>query len=228
MRYARFVTLDGQDSVGKTTQIGLLERMYGLLGMPVHSTRLLGGDGTDDFQLTIRRLLLHKKFPRDSAEVEEALFAMSDLEGIRAACEFLTKTPKGVVVKDRGLPSHICYAIGKGMGIGDISRVHRGVILAERELTDTYGAVSVVLVADRPEWLIDRVLARSKSDGVEVVERLENLGMQRRVGDALRALPGMEIVRGLSIRVVEVAEGDSIQDIQSKIGDAIAGHNSGL
>lgn len=222
----RIYVVDGQDGLGKTTQLSLLAESLERRGRTLHKTRLLGGDGTDDFQLLLRKLLLHKKFPKDSVELEEQLFAMTDLEGILAAGRFLASNPEGVVLKDRGLASHIAYALAKGMTYGGVCGIHRKVIEAERAMSGLYGVLNLVLVADRSEWLIDRILNRSRQDGTEIVERLENLETQRRVAAALRDLPGRHALDGITFKIIEIEEKDSVDAVRAKIENAILQHNS--
>jgi thymidylate kinase len=218
----RYIAFDGPDGLGKTTQLNLLRMRLAERGLGIHNTKLLGGDGTDDYQNAMRKILLHSKFPKNSVELEEQMFALTDLEGISAAKSYLSTEVQGVVLKDRAISSHIAYALAKGMSMQQIEACHRDVILAEKELARKFGAVHIILIPDNVNWLVKRIASRNAVDGTEIVERLENLETQQKVVDAMRAMPLQMVLKGIELETVFVLEGDTIADVQKKVDNALS------
>jgi len=214
MKKIRMITVDAQDGLGKTTLINNLKKLFA--NRPIHSTRLLGGSGEDDFQLALRKVLLHPKFPINSVELEEQLFALTDVEGIREAGRFLASTPGGIVLKDRALASHVCYALAKFMTVHQIERCHEQVIYEEKKLSKEYGSLNIILAATETDFVIDRIRKRAALTGEPIVERLENEQVQWSVMNAMRSFPDHVLAQGLEYRLLEVAPQDSIQDVFAK------------
>jgi len=217
----KFVTVDGSDGLGKTTQLTQLKMLLKNGGLNIHDTRLLGGDKTDDFQLALRTVLLHDKFPSDSVELEEQLFAMTDLEGIKIAKKFLEDNEDAFILKDRGICSHLVYALAKGMTLEALIECHKDVIKEEELLNDKYGVLNIVMVPDAVEWPLDRIRKRAETTGEPIVERLENIDNQERVINFLKQIENYDILRNLTIEVIEVSEIDSIQDVQKKVNSVL-------
>lgn len=177
----RFITVDGSDGSGKTSQLKLLKHLFDNAGIPTYSTRLLGGDGTDFTQNELRKLLLDPAFPADSVEDEERLFAATDLRGLKLTRKWLTENPTGVAFMDRGLASHIVYAMAKDMSRLDILNVHHDVVRAYERMALNFGMVSVIMVPEDERMAMDRVIAR----GEQVTPRLENTATQKAVIDGM-------------------------------------------
>jgi len=227
MKKIRYICADGPDGCGKTSQVNLLTKSLNEKGLKIHSTRLLGGDGTDDFQLALRKVLLHSKFPKDSVELEEQLFALTDLEGIKTARENLKEFKGNVVLKDRALMSHVAYALAKGMSMPAIEQCHRDVILAEKDIARRYGALHLIFIPDNVEWLLKRVASRSSKDGTEVVERLENRETQEKVVAAMRQSPFYSFSRDIDFQIIQVQESDSIAAVQAKVNKVLSQYDIG-
>jgi|GEM_PF-4905852 len=217
----KFVSFDGSDGLGKSTQLNQLKMALQAKGANIHSTRLLGGDKTDDYQLALRTVLLHDKFPVDSVELEEQLFALTDLEGIKIARKFLEDNPNGVVLKDRAIASHLVYALAKGMTLEQITECHAKVIHAEEILNQDFGVLNIVMVPDDVKWPLERIRKRAETTGEPIVERLENLDNQERVISFLKQLKDYDVLRNLTMEVVEVSEDDSILEVQEKVAKVL-------
>jgi len=221
----RMITVDGSDGLGKTTQLTQLKMALQGKGATIHDTRLLGGDKKDDYQLALRTVLLHDKFPKDSVELEEMLFAMTDLEGIKVARTFLETEGNGVVLKDRGLASHLVYALAKGMSLEQISKVHESVIKAEELINQDFGALNIIMVPDAVQWPLERIKKRAITTGEPIVERLENLENQERVITALKQVEHYDILRNLNIEVITVSESDSILEVKDKVDKVLENYD---
>lgn len=112
-----FITFEGPDASGKTTQIGMLEQYLKEAEIGCVLTREPGGTGIGD---QIRNILLDRKNESILPVTEALLYAASRAqltgEVIRPALQ------RGcVVISDRFLDSSIAYQ-GFGRGLGDIVR----------------------------------------------------------------------------------------------------------
>jgi len=223
MKKIRMITMDGPDGLGKTTQMNELKKYLYMLdrGYDVYNTKLLGGDGTCEYQAAFRKILLHEKFPKDSIKFEEMCFAESDLRGIEMTRAHLEAHPKSFCLKDRALASHVVYALAKGMSLEEVKDCHREVVRQEQLLNREFGVVHLIFVPDNVDWLLERIARRSNEDGVEIVERLENRQTQERVVDALRWFKDMDVCLDLNVEIIEIVESDSILDVRRKVVDRL-------
>jgi dTMP kinase len=105
-----FVTFEGVEGAGKTTQIALLREFLAELGHEVVVTREPGGDAVSE---TVRRLLLeHEMAPR----AELLLFLASRAQNVESIIRpHLSRG--GVVLCDRYIDSSIAYQ-GYARGLG--------------------------------------------------------------------------------------------------------------
>lgn len=220
---SRYIVFEGLDSIGKSTQLHLFKMALQNKGIQVHPTRALGGDGTDEFQNNIRNVILSNKFPKEEAILEEKLFALTDRTGSEEALKFLRNNPEGIVLKDRGLISHFCYAAAKNMDIPTINEIFTPQAQLEAGIHHEYGVQYVVLIPDNIEWLDKRLQNRNKTQGVEIVTRLENQEFQKLVlANILTAVEkhGIQFnlpVGNVKFDLVRIAENDDPQAVQTKI-----------
>ena len=136
---ARFITLEGGEGVGKTTQLHALADALRARGLPVVTTREPGGsEGAE----AIRRLLLEGEEERWSARGEALLFAAARTahvdQTIRPALE------RGEwVLCDRFLDSSLAYQGGAGgLGMEEVRAVNLfgiGDCLPDRTLLLVHG-----------------------------------------------------------------------------------------
>jgi dTMP kinase len=168
-----FVTFEGQDWSGKSTQAALLaERLRGE-GRDVVSTREPGGTPVGE---AIRALVLDG--PEMSAWAEAALFAAARAEHVAAVIRPALERGADVVC-DRYVDSSVVYqGIARGLG-------------AERVL-ELNLAVTEGLLPDRTFVLdVDPDTARSRhSAGLDRIER-EHEEFRRAVAEGFRRLPAL-------------------------------------
>lgn len=222
------ITVDGQDGVGKTTAISQLTMLLEEAGKKVHNTRALGGDKGCDFQTALRQVLLHKKFPHDSVELEEKLFAMADQAGLDVAKKFLAENPESVVLKDRGMVSHYVYALSKMIPMAMVQEVFSGLLSTEIQMNDEVGTLNLVLVADDAEWPLRRIAERAEDDKEQILDRMENLPFQRKVAQYLKEANHIDQLRNLDIKVIEVSEADTISDVRNKVLNVLSQYDLGV
>ena len=210
MKNIRIINFDAQDAVGKTTQLNLLHKKLIESKTNVYSTRLLGGDGTCSFQLAMRTALLHSKFPKDSVELEELMFNLTDAEGIKEMENFLIKNPKSLALKDRSLFSHIAYSVAKGLSMDKTLQLHENLVHKEKVLNHQFGSVNILFRPDSNEWVKQRLLSRNKNQDVEIVDRLENDTTQEKVWEMVNYLPNHVSMQGINFEIIPLFEKDSI------------------
>jgi dTMP kinase len=187
-----FVTFEGLDGSGKTTQAALLAEALREDGVEVVATREPGGTPLGE---RIRDLVLHGDHVAPWAEA--ALYAASRAqhvdEVIRPALD-----RGATVVCDRYVDSSVAYqGVGRGLGLDEVLALNLvvvGGLLPDR----------TVLVEIDPETAAERV--GSSGDRIE----RDGIALWRRVADAYRALaegdPERYVVVDGRRPIAEVAE----------------------
>lgn len=214
----QYIIFEGVDGIGKTTQLSLLKSfLLNRTNSIVHTTKALGGDGTCEFQKSIRTILLSNKFPHNNPTLEESLFMISDMEGIKQAKKFIQTHYSGVVLKDRGPVSHVVYNLAKHGTDELVNTIYSPLLNAEKELMSESSGVSLILMPDNIEWVFNRLKSRSEKEGVEIVNRLENEPMQRRVYEFMENVHNLTLLEGLNIKHIFVKETDTAYNVHRKI-----------
>lgn len=157
-----FVSFEGSDGCGKTTQMDLLEKSLREMGLTVLRTREPGGTPIGE---KIREILLdpaNKEMdPRTEAYLYAASRAQHIAEKIRPALQSFD-----VILCDRFLDSSLVYqGIGRGMGIGPIEELNQ--MAVDQMMPD----LTVVLYLDYEEGLRRKALQTGGQ-----LDRLEQAG----------------------------------------------------
>jgi len=193
-----FITFEGQDWSGKSTQAALLVESLRRDGREVVATREPGGTPVGE---SIRTLVLNG--PEMSAWAEAALFAAARAEHVAAVIRPALERGAAVVC-DRYLDSSVVYqGIARGLG-------------AERVLELNLG-VTDGLLPDRTFVLnVDPETARARhSAGLDRIER-EDEDFRRLVADGYRTLPDL-----FPERVVALDGTLSPQEIATRVRDQL-------
>ena len=184
MSRGRFITIEGGEGVGKTTQVGLLVAALERARIPARATREPGGSPGGE---AIRRLLLEGDSERWDAVGEALLLVAARSDHV--ARLIAPSLAQGIwVVSDRFANSMLAYqGYGRGLALEDLLTLHRFAL----------GSFSpdLTVILDLPaETGLSRVAARaSAGDRFERLDRAfhERLrqGFQKiATGDAARCL----------------------------------------
>lgn len=170
----RFLSFEGIDGSGKSTQARLLATTLGDLGQPVTLTREPGGSpGAEE----IRRLVLEGDPDRWSPETEILLFTAARRDHLEKTIRPALARGE-VVITDRFADSTRMYqGITRGDLAGVVDRLHDLMIGVEPDLT--------LLIDIDPEVGLSRAVARS---GPELRFEEMGLAMQARMREGFLAL----------------------------------------
>ena len=121
MKRGRFITLEGGEGVGKTTQAALLAEAVRATGIEVVVTREPGGTAGAE---AIRALLMTGSEDRWSARVEAMLFAAARADHVEKVVQPALASGAWVIC-DRFIDSTRAYQGGSGVSEEDIMALHR-------------------------------------------------------------------------------------------------------
>lgn len=208
MKPGRFVTFEGIEGCGKTTQIALLVERLEADGTPVFVTREPGGTRVGE---AIRRIVLDSKTSGLTDEAELLLFYASRRQNI--AEKIIPALDRGdVVISDRFYDASMAYqGYGRGLSIELISR------LTDLVCRETRPDVTVLLDIDPRTGLSrarNRNAAGSSDEGrfededVAFYERVRRgyLELAAREPDRIRIVPAGGSVEEVAERIRGVLE----------------------
>lgn len=116
-----FITFEGPDGSGKTTQIKLLEKYFEHKGYDLLITREPGGT---DISEQIRRVILDKNNTEMDRITEALLYAASRAQHVAEVIKPALLQGK-VIICDRFVDSSIVYqGVGRGLGIDFIKKIN--------------------------------------------------------------------------------------------------------
>lgn len=190
-----FVSMEGVDGCGKTTQREALIRHLSQLGWEVQMTREPGGDGIAE---KIRAMILDPANTAMQDETEAYLYAASRAQNVRALIRPALAQGKAVVC-DRFVDSSAAYqGGGRQLGVERVLRINREAV------GDTWPDITVYLRMP-PEKALLRRLSASEPDRLER-EKEAFFVRTYEAYEALYAQAGME-------RVVTVDAAQAIEDV---------------
>jgi dTMP kinase len=198
----RFITFEGVEGSGKSTQLAALGRALVERGLSVVTTREPGGTTLGE---AVRQLVLDPRFTGMSARAELLLYGASRAEHVERV--ILPALASGAIVLcDRFSEATLAYqAYGRGLPVDEIEAV---VALATGGL-----CADLVLLLDLPvEEGLRRVGRRALTNRLD----LEPTVFHQRVRDGYLALAAREPTR---IRLFEA--GRPVEEVQRAILDAV-------
>jgi len=202
MKKGLFITFEGTDGSGKTTQIKLLEQYMGAKGREVVLSREPGGTRVSEI---IRDIILEPENKEIVPLTEMILYAASRAQHVAEVIEPAVNNGK-IVICDRYVDSSYAYqGGGRGVDLKIIADVNRIAI------NGTVPDITFFLDID-PEISIKR---RINSTGADRIEQ-EKLDFHRRVYDGYKKL---SILYPDRIKTIDATR--SIEEISSQINEYI-------
>jgi dTMP kinase len=212
----KFITLEGIEGSGKSTQISLLANHLKSLGIPVVLTREPGGTLIGE---QVRKILLDPENTALDPKAELLLYAASRAQHLNEVILPHLGSP-GVVLCDRFVDATLAYqGYGRKLDIDLIRTLDR--IVCEGLRPD----VTVLLDIDAATG-VARARGRNDSCGLETEARFENeaIAFHERVRQGYLSLARQEPAR---IKVVDASRSmDDIQiEIRKIVGDIVVMSN---
>ena len=203
MPRGRFITMEGSDGCGKSTQIALLKDWLIRRGYEVVLSREPGGCPISE---KIRDVLLSLESTGMSAECEALLYAASRAEHVREVIEPALNSGK-IVICDRFLDSSIAYqAYGRELGEEFIRLINSP---ATRRATP-----DATLLLE-----VDRARARARMAAGEPADRLES----EREDFFSRVRQGYDAVKAAEPdRVRSIDASRTIEEVFESVRDAVS------
>ena len=202
MKHGMFITLEGSDGSGKTTQIELLKEYFEERGTDVVITREPGGTGISE---KIRDIILDKDNTEMVPMTEALLYAASRAQHVAEKIKPALEQGRTVIC-DRFTDSSIAYQ-GFGRGLGDCVR-----IINEYAVGGIVPDITFLMKMD-PKVGKDRI----SEDEQDRLER-EKMDFHRKVYDGYIALEKKYD------RIVGIDASGSIEDIHREIVSYIESH----
>jgi dTMP kinase len=178
----RFITIEGGEGAGKSTQTRLLLAALERAGIPARGTREPGGSPNAE---TIRRLLLEGAGERWDAVGEALLFMAARRDHVAQLIE--PSLAQGFwVISDRFTDSTLAYqGYGKGLPLADLAALHHFALGAFRP--------DLTVILDLP---VEIGLARAAARGT-VTDRFEGLdpAFHERLRQGFRQIAALDEAR---------------------------------
>ncbi len=191
-----FISMEGPDGSGKSTQTKLLYDYLKLSGYDVVLTREPGGTFVGE---KIRAIILDKDHHEMGDRTESLLFAASRAQHVDQVIKPALEAGR-IVVCDRFIDSSIVYQ-GYGRGLGDSVR-----IINEYAIDGCLPDKTLLLLID-PKTGIDRI-AKKDQDRLELMD----ISFHERVYQAY-----LELMKLYPERIVAVDGKDSVDEIAMEI-----------
>lgn len=208
MNTGLFITLEGPEGAGKTTQTARLAAWLGGLGLTVHTTR---EPGAGKIGAQIRQVLLNPENVGLNPLTEALLMAADRAQHV--ADELRPALLQGqVVICDRYIDSHIAYqGYGRGLSVAWLQDLNK---------TATDGLLpDLTLLLQLP---VQVGLARTQKRGEADRMEQEQLAFHQRLHDGYAAIAAAEPLR---VRVIDAAaDEDTVQEqIRAAVREVLLG-----
>lgn len=198
-----FITIEGLDGSGKSTQVPRIKGFLEKKGYEVLLTREPGGTRIGE---KIRQILLDKDHKEMSATTEALLYAASRAQHVEQVIVPALKEGKAVLC-DRFVDSSIAYQ-GKGRGLGP-----EAVKDINKFATHGLGPDITILLDIAPEVGLNRVRSTKGADRLEQ----EKLDFHRRVYEGYKDLADIYPDR---IKIIDA--GKTVEEISREIEDRLS------
>ena len=201
-----FITFEGGEGSGKTTQINLFVEYLEQQGVEVLLTREPGGTVISE---KIREIILDKEHMEMADTTEALLYAASRVQHVN---EFIIpKLKEGkTVISDRYLGSSVVYqGIVRGLGMDYINRINSNLIIPD---------ITFLLDVDSKKGLT----RKSNQQDLDRLE-LEGESFHQKVNQAFREWSFIEGNRVILIKAnsIEAMHNQIITEYQERFGDSL-------
>jgi len=199
-----FITFEGPDGAGKTTQVSLLAKYIHEQGLDFITTR---EPGSTEISNQIRKILLNPDYGNLQDQTEILLYAASRAQLVHEV--ILSALDEGkIVLCDRYIDASIAYqAYGLGIDRNIVEEINR---FASSSLKPN----RTYLLDIRPDMGRDRLIHRDQNEFGNQLDRIE----QKQLEYHQRVYQGfMDIAKEEPERVVKIDANDSIEGIFDKI-----------
>ena len=205
MSRGRFITIEGGEGAGKTTQVGLLVAALERARIPARATREPGGSPGGE---AIRQLLLEGDGDRWDAVGEALLLVAARRDHV--ARLIAPSLAQGIwVVSDRFADSTLAYqGYGRGLALEDLATLHRFALGCF--------APDLTVILDLPAEIgLSRAAARASGD--DRFERLDQ-AFHERLREGFRTIAAKD-----SARCVVIDGSSDPQTVHRAVLDAVEG-----
>lgn len=197
-----FITMEGPDGSGKTTQIDLLKKYLKSKGYDIVITREPGGTVISE---AIREIILNKEYTEMSHMTELLLYASARAQLVSEVIKPALKQGKAVIC-DRFVESSAVYqGIGRGLGIETVYEVNN------YALSGVKPQLTIFMDLDAEEG-IKRKKNQAELDRME----MEDLSFHERVVEGYR-----ELAQLYPERIVPINATLPIEEIHSMIVEEV-------
>ncbi len=207
MKKGLFLSMEGSDGCGKTTQMNLLEAALRAEGYSVTRSREPGGTPIAE---KIRELILDPGNAEMDERAEALLYAASRAQHIKEVIRPAIERGD-VMLCDRFVDSSLVYqGIGRGLGVREVADINLWAI------SGILPDLTLILYIDFEEGL-----RRKRLQTADHLDRLEQAAedFHRRVNEGYKTLAAL-----YPERVVLVDASGSIEEVHEAVMAAIAGH----
>lgn len=193
-----FISMEGPDGAGKSTQIELLQNYLADKGYEIVITREPGGTVISE---AIRKIILNKDYTEMSSNTELLLYAAARAQLVHEVIRPALRDGKAVIC-DRFIESSVVYqGIARGLGIDTVYAVN------DYALEGLRPQLTILLDLDAEEGL------RRKKNQAEL-DRMEAAGLEfhRKVAEGYRLLSEFD-----SERIMRISATLPKEEIHAKI-----------
>ena len=207
MRARRFVSFEGVDGSGKSTQAALLADALERAGRTVVRTREPGGTALGE---ALRRVLLESA-PGDIGPVAEMhLFAAARAQLVQEVVAPALRAGAWVVA-DRFLDSSLAYqGVARGLGVETVLAANAAGVGHHMP------ALTILIDLDPPEAAARRAGDTGRAGSRDRIED-EGAALQERVAEGYR-----EVARRFPVRVQRIDGAAAAQDVHARVMEAVA------
>ena len=217
---SNYITIDGLDGIGKSTQLALLKQHLDEKKIKNISTRALGGPVDSEID-KLRTFLFQNQFSPDTEEDIIELIARLNIKYIDKEIKtFYSKNYSETpfyTLQDRGILSHFCYGKSKGIARNITFDRFYDVLAASKRLK----SVNIALVPKDINMILKRIENRGHFNDFH--NKYETFEVQKKVYENIlyevniRNVGRDDLTDYGKFHLIEVDEADQPLDVHKKV-----------